>query len=126
MEHEKTESSHFHEAQRFLLDPNVAILKAGAFKSLGAKLELNKIATNTHLYTTEKQVSNFPGRQFEILEEIKLKKGILKKANVICKNYPLKPEQIKAKYQIQEGGENFIIALSDYKNQKQVFRCKLV
>lgn len=123
---EKTAEINFQEPQNFLLDPNVAILKAGGFKSICTQFRLNKIAINTHLYTSDLLVENFPGRQFKIEEEIKLKKGKLNQANVISKNYPLKADQIKSKFKIQDGGNEFIIALSDFKNQKRAFHCTLV
>jgi 16S rRNA G966 N2-methylase RsmD len=116
----------YSEPYKYLLDPNVAILKSGAFKSICQKYEINKIGVNTHLYTTNQVLTNFPGRQFKIIEEVKLKKGTLSDANVISKNYPLKTEQIKSKFRIKEGGDDYLIALTDCNNKKRVFKCLLV
>lgn len=125
-EEEQNANASLDEPQQFLLDPNVAILKAGAFKTLSQKLKIPKIGVNTHLYTSDKIQDNFPGRQFKVVEEIKLKKGKLKQANVISKNYPLKAEQIKSRFKIRDGGGDFIIAFSDLNNRKRVFKCEIV
>ncbi len=109
----------------YILDPNVAILKAGAFKTVSEIFNIAKLGINTHLYTSNSHVPNFPGRQFKVLKEVKLRKGELKQANVICKNFPLSPEQIKSKYKIKDGGKKFLIALTDMNNQKKVYLCEL-
>ena len=108
----------------YILDPNVAILKAGAFKTVSEIFNIAKIGINTHLYTSNSHVPNFPGRQFKILKEVKLRKGELKQVNVICKNFPLSTDQIKSKYKIKDGGKQFLIALTDMNNQKKVYLCE--
>ena len=95
---------------RYLYEPNAAILKAGGFKSIGEAFGLKKIAPNTHLYTSDQLNSDFPGRIVKIEGVYKPKKGIVKKANVVCRNFPLKPEELKKKYKITDGGEQFIYA----------------
>ncbi|MCB0803441.1 MAG: RsmD family RNA methyltransferase [Flavobacteriales bacterium] len=116
----------FHDVQKYILDPNSSILKAGAFKVISKESKIYKLAQNTHLYTSESIIPNFNGRQFKIIEEIKLKKGTYKEINVISKNYPLNTAQIKSKFKIKDGGMDFLIAFSDLKNQKRIFRCEKI
>ena len=52
----------------YLYEPNVAILKAGAFKWIGQSYGLSKLAPNTHLYTSDQIHSTFPGRVFKIID----------------------------------------------------------
>lgn len=89
--------------------PNNAILKSGAFDLIAQRFSLQKLHPNTHCYTQEKLIQNFPGRIFEI-ETIEAK-AIQKKGqyNLISKNYPLKPEEIKKKYQLKDGGNQYLI-----------------
>jgi 16S rRNA G966 N2-methylase RsmD len=106
---------------RYLYEPNASILKAGAFKSAAARFNLKKIHVNTHLYTGEHLVDNFPGRKF-LIEEL-VKPSTLKKyfpdgkANVTTRNYPLTPEALKKKTGLKDGGEKFLIGFSGEKKK---------
>tara|TARA_B110000046_G_scaffold121613_1_gene128223 strand:- start:119 stop:1267 length:1149 start_codon:yes stop_codon:yes gene_type:complete len=109
-EHERSSSNTMAEVDRWLYEPNVSILKAGAFKSIGQQFGLTKLATNTHLYTSAELQRNFPGRIIRVLEVSKPKKGMIQKANVVCRNFSMKPEQLKKKYNIKDGGIQFLYA----------------
>ena len=109
---ERSTSNTLGEVERYLYEPNASILKAGAFKTLGQKFELTKLANNTHLYTSTNLISNFPGRILKILEVSKPKKGLTQQANVVCRNFGLKPDQLKKRYKIKDGGKQFLYAFS--------------
>ncbi|MFM7856305.1 MAG: THUMP-like domain-containing protein [Flammeovirgaceae bacterium] len=104
--------------QNFLYEPNAAILKSGAFKLVAHRFGLSKIHANTHLYTSAKRLSDFPGRVFYIEAvqpttqqlNVLLQQG---KANIITRNYPLTPEQLKKKMKLKDGGEKYVIAFSE-------------
>jgi len=51
--------------QKYLYEPNSAIMKSGAFDQVGIFYELNKLHKHSHLYTSNEQ-RDFPGRIFEI------------------------------------------------------------
>jgi len=106
---EKSAESEFSESLNFLYIPNNSILKAGAFNIISDKFGLKKLHPNTHFYTSENKIENFPGRVLEIekIEAKDLKKG--EKYNIISKNYPLKPEEIKKKYKLNDGGNQYLI-----------------
>jgi len=107
----------FSDARAYLYEPNVSILKAGAFKSIASAFGLFKISPSTHLYTSENFVEKFPGRVFKattlLKPDEKAKKHIPEgKANVITRNYPLNPEQLKKKMKLTDGGQQYIIGFS--------------
>lgn len=105
----KKSQSCFSEPKRYLYLPNHAVLKSGAFNLISERFGLAKLHENTHIYTSESYIDEFPGRILEV-EEIgikELKKG--QKFNIISKNYPLKPEEIKKKFKIQDGGIQYLI-----------------
>ncbi|MCL4856669.1 MAG: class I SAM-dependent methyltransferase, partial [Flavobacteriales bacterium] len=86
-EKESTVFVDFSEPQTYLYEPNASILKAGGFKSIAAQFGLNKLAVNTHLYTSNELITNFPGRVFKITNtldynEKSVKTLGLKKANI--------------------------------------------
>ena len=98
---------------KYLYEPNASILKSGAFKSIGEKFKLEKIHVNTHLYTSCDLQNEFPGRIFEIEQMTFDPKSLAEnKANVITRNYPLTPDELKKKLKLKDGVEKFVIAFS--------------
>ncbi len=106
---EKDCKSIFSIPKKYIYIPNNSILKSGAFNLISERFELKKLHQNTHIYTSETIVENFPGRIFEAIEidGKQIKKG--EAYNIITKNYPLKPEDIKKKYKIKDGGSQYLI-----------------
>ncbi|WP_420710320.1 class I SAM-dependent methyltransferase [Chryseobacterium wangxinyae] len=106
---EENAHSEFSEPEKFIYIPNNTILKAGIFNLISKKFNLKKLHPNTHIYTSENKINNFPGRVFEM--EVIDGKEIKKKSqfNIISKNYPLKPEEIKKKYGLKDGGNDYLI-----------------
>lgn len=118
---EKSAKSEFSESLNFLYIPNNSILKAGAFNIISKQFGLKKLYPNTHFYTSEHKIENFPGRilQIEKIEAKDLKKG--EKYNIVSKNYPLKPEEIKKKYKLNDGGNHYLIFTQSV-NGKEILR----
>ncbi|MEX2380047.1 MAG: class I SAM-dependent methyltransferase [Vicingaceae bacterium] len=115
---EEQTTVNYSSVQQYLYEPNVAITKAGAFKSIAADFKLNKLAPNTHLYTSETLLNDFPGRVLKVTELTSPQKIKNKSANVVSKNFPLKAEQIRKKYKIKEGKNNFLYACGLWDNSK--------
>lgn len=114
-EKESTVFVDFSEPQTYLYEPNASVLKAGGFKSIAAQFGLNKLAVNTHLYTSNELITNFPGRVFKITNtldynEKSVKTLGLKKANIATRNFPDSIEQIKKKLKLTDGGNNYLFA----------------
>lgn len=99
--------------KNYLYIPNNAVLKSGAFQLISEKFGLGKLHPNTHLYTSENYFENFPGRVLEVekTEAKNLDKN--SQFNIISKNYPLKPEEIKKKYKLRDGGSHYLIFTQD-------------
>ena len=96
----------------FLYEPNAAILKAGAYKLIAQRFGLQKLDVNTHLYVSDTLVENFPGRIWKVKEPTpSLPEGKEKnqQANVLTRNYPLTPEQLKKKMRLRDGGKDYLI-----------------
>ncbi len=113
---EKIEAT-YSQVQDFLYVPNSAILKSGAFNLISQRFGLNKLHPNTHLYTSNTYQDNFPGR---VLNVVKTNSKELIKGhqyNIISKNYPLKPDEIKQKYKLRDGGNDYLIATQDMKGK---------
>ena len=107
-EEESAVTPEFSDILEYLYIPNNAVLKSGAFNLISKKFGLKKLHSNTHLYTSDKAV-DFCGRVFKVKEisAKEIKKGDA--FNIISKNHPLTPEQIKTKYKLKNGGEHYLI-----------------
>ncbi len=123
--------SNYSEPKEFVYDPFTAIRKSGAFNLFGARNQLSKLAPNTHLYTSNEFKKDIPARVFKVVGECKVGAKVIRKAatngfiNVISKNYPLSASEIKKKYKLQDGGEQFLIFCTS-NNRKLSLLCELM
>jgi hypothetical protein len=103
----------------YIYEPNAAILKAGAFKSLANLVGLNKLHRNSHLYTSETVRENFPGRIFRLLKIVKYSKQEILveipegKANITTRNFPDSVEMIRKKTGLKDGGDKYLFGTTD-------------
>lgn len=129
--HEMEAAVPFGSVSNYLYEPNASIIKAGAFKSLASTYGLTKLHTNTQLYTSADLKPNFPGRVFQVIDEVKPNKKEMKrilpelKANISVRNYPLSVEQIRKKTGLKEGGIHYIFGFTDFEAKRFVLCEKL-
>lgn len=95
---------------QYIYEPNAAIMKAGAFRLLSYRFNLKKLAVNSHLYTSEQLVADFPGRVFLLSEIVHPKSLHHSRYSIIARNYPLSADRIRAKYKIGQSTDTFLIA----------------
>lgn len=124
---EKTATAVYSLPHSYIYEPNVSILKSGAFKCVGMAFGLKKLHPNTHLYTSE-VLLDFPGRRFELIKVVSYnKKGIqelgLKKANITTRNFPDSVATIRKKFKIKEGGSSFLFFFQNCENSYQIALC---
>lgn len=121
---ERTAEVNVSDVQTFVYEPNVALLKAGAFQSLARHYGLNKLHVHTHLYTSDVLLRDFPGRIFTCEAVSKLDKKALKafvpagKAHVTVRNFPISVAEIRRQTGIREGGDVYLLATTDRHNRK--------
>lgn len=121
-ESEETAENSYAPPLQYLYEPNAAILKAGFFKSIGVDFKLHKIALHSHLYTSEERVK-FPGRVFKIkavlsAQKKEIKKIGLKKANLSSRNFGMSASDLKKKFKLQDGGEDYLFFTEDSAGKK--------
>ena len=98
-----------HSPFAFIYEPNAAILKAGAYKLVAQRFGLQKLDVNTHLYASDTLLENFPGRVWKVNAQGTMHNAQIANANVLTRNYPLTPEQLKKKLHLRDGGTTFVI-----------------
>tara|TARA_R110000868_G_scaffold77551_12_gene221923 strand:- start:3434 stop:4615 length:1182 start_codon:yes stop_codon:yes gene_type:complete len=124
LENEKVSESKYNLPLSYLYEPNAAILKAGAFHSVSNKLNVCKLHKHSHLYTSEIAI-NFPGRTFEIHKILlynkkALKKLSISKANITIRNFPETVQNLRNKFNIKDGGNQYLFFTTDLNNEKIV------
>ncbi|MGG7663136.1 THUMP-like domain-containing protein [Dyadobacter sp. BHUBP1] len=113
----------------YLYEPHAAVLKAGAFKTLCARFNVRKLAMHSQLYTSEDYSAPFPGRCFRIVAVCKPDiREILQhipgdKANITTRNFPAKPEELRKKWKIKDGGDHYLFATTLADQSKVVIVC---
>ena len=119
------------EAQQYLYEPNAAVLKAGAFKSIGTAFELLKLHQHSHLYTSDVLRPDFPGRIFKVLATEKADGAALKaylgpeaRAHVTTRNFPESVADFRRHTGIREGGDIYLFATTDLRGRPVVLVCE--
>ncbi|WP_313790140.1 THUMP-like domain-containing protein [Flagellimonas olearia] len=127
---EKVSSTKLGSPQKFLYEPNAAILKSGGFKIVGEKYGLDKLHQHSHLYTSETLVE-FPGRRFSIVQVLPYSKKTLRsfsqtKANITTRNFPLSVAEIRKKHKIKDGGDRYLFFTKNHDDSLLVLDCSKV
>ena len=116
--------------EAFVYEPNAAMLKAGAFRSVAAAFGLRKLHANSHLYTSTDLRRDFPGRAFRLVAVSKLDKKALAahlpggQANIAVRNFPMTVADIRKKTALRDGGDTYLFATTDVDNRKIVLVCE--
>lgn len=121
------------EPQDYLYEPNVAVLKAGGFRSVGTAFELLKLHQHSHLYTSDILRPDFPGRIFRIRAVEKYDGAALKahlgpeaRAHVTTRNFPDTVADFRYRTGIREGGETYLFATTNLEGRLMVLVCEKV
>lgn len=122
----------FAEPGAFLYEPNAAVMKAGAFRTVAARFGLGKLAPNSHLYTGPVLVPDFPGRVFTfetaIKPDLKSVRAVLpaQKANLTVRNFPQTVADLRKKLGLADGGEVYLFATTLQNGDKRLLVCRKI
>ena len=123
--------SDYSEPKKYLFEPNAAILKSGGFLEVAKQFKVSKLHQHSHLYTSE-TIIPFPGRCFEVEKQFEFSKKNMElhlkneQINVTIRNFPDTVENLRKKYKIKEGGNNYCFFTTDQNEQKIVLICKKI
>lgn len=108
---------------KFLFEPNAAVMKSGAFKILTKAFPVKKLHPSSHLYVSERDVCDFPGRRFKIVKTGSVKDfREIKTANLAVRNFPEKADILKKKLKIKDGGNIFLFATTLKTGEKVIIQ----
>ncbi len=125
---DKIENVAYDFPQKYIYEPNSAIMKSGGFDAIAIQFQLLKLHQNSHLYTSN-NINDFPGRVFEMHQNIPYQKKELKinlentKANITTRNFTDSVDTIRKKWKIKDGGNQYCFFTTDVNNNKIVLIC---
>lgn len=115
----------------YLYEPNAAVLKAGAFKTIANEYGIQKLEMNSHLYTSDRFLESFPGRTFKVQSwavfNNKITKTLLAgitQANITTRNFPLSVKDLRTKLKLKDGGNYYIFATTLATAEKVLILCQ--
>ena len=117
--------------KEYLYEPNVSILKAGFYKGIAHRYCLEKLHSDSHLYTSSELIPDFPGRAFQVEAVSSLNKKELKetlshveKANLSIRNFPLSVDELRKRLKLKEGGDVYLFATTLAKGKHVLIKCR--
>ncbi|WP_430492639.1 THUMP-like domain-containing protein [Bifidobacterium catenulatum] len=107
------------EAKNYLYEPNASIMKAGCFDLVEERFGVTQIGPSSHLFVSEQQIADFPGRGFAIeavgsmnkKDTKRLLNGV-KQANIAVRNFPLTAPQLRKKLKLADGGTVYLFGIT--------------
>ncbi|MFV8225772.1 class I SAM-dependent methyltransferase [Christiangramia aquimixticola] len=122
-------SSEYGLTENYLYEPNSSLMKSGMFNQLSQKTHTKKLHPHSHLYTSN-TIVDFPGRIFEITEVLDYNPSYLKKrlkskkANITTRNFGESVEQLRKRFKVKDGGNDYIFFTTDLNEYRKVIFCK--
>lgn len=117
----------------YLYEPNASIMKAGCFDEISDFYQICKLSANSHLYVSDHEVKDFPGRGFQILSIPSMNKRELKealrdidRANITVRNFPMSAEALRKRLRLKDGGDLYIFATTVGDGSHQLFICRKI
>lgn len=114
----------------YLYEPNAAIQKGNCHNALSEKYAARKLHPNSHLFTSEEYIKDFPGRCFRILEWTNFSKNSIKEilkdikqANITVRNFPDNVQTLRKRLKIAEGGDTYLFATTLRDERKVLIKC---
>ena len=115
----------------YLFEPNASIMKAGCFAALEQRFGVQQLDKNSHLFVSDHDISDFPGRRFVIEKTTSMNKRELKtalagidRANITVRNFPMSVAELRKRLKLKDGGDLYLFATTLADNQHQLFLCR--
>lgn len=115
----------------YLYEPNSSVMKAGGYHEICEHFETSKLAPHSHLFISEKEIEEFPGRGFLIKTILPYNNKIIKtlstrfpKANITIRNFPQNVSEIRKRTLVKEGGEEYLFFTTNSENEKIIISCE--
>lgn len=119
-----------HSLGAYLYEPDVTLMKCQAFSSICQDYAVQQLDYETRLMSSDKLITDFPGRTFIIEEQIpfssktlKRLKSITPQANIATRNFPLTADELRKRTGIKDGGDIYLFGAT-VRGEKMLLKCK--
>lgn len=121
------------EEQKYFFEPSASLIKSGLACEYASNKGLSSIFEGSLYYTASVKPKELMGRWFKIIGKTQFSGSVFKKylsetgisqANLSCRNFPLKPEEIKKNYKLKDGGNDYFFFNADKQKNKLFFHCR--
>lgn len=119
--------------QNYFFEPSASLIKSGLAGEYAANNGLSYIFDGSLYFTSAVEPKELMGRWFKIIGMMPfsgsafnkyLSETKISQANISCRNFPLKPEEIKKNYKLIDGGAEYFFFTADNKKNKLFFHCR--
>ena len=117
----------------YLFEPNASVMKAGCFEEIVARFPVMPLHQNSHLFVSDKEVPDFPGRGFVIERITSMNKRELKEslagitqANIAVRNFPMSAEELRRRLKLRDGGDIYIFATTVENTGHRLLICRKI
>ena len=117
----------------FLYEPNASIMKAGCFDEMANFYHVREISRNSHLFVSDQEVKDFPGRSFHVEQVCSMNKRELKEAlrgmeqaNITTRNFPMSVAELRKRLRLKDGGDCYIFATTATDGSHQLYICRKI
>jgi hypothetical protein len=106
-------------------------MKGGCFGAVSARFNIPQIDKNSHLFISDNEVPDFPGRHFTIdritsmnKRDLKLALCGIEKANITVRNFPMSVSELRKRLKLGDGGDTYIFATTVADGSHRLFVCR--
>jgi len=99
----------------YLYEPDVSIMKSQGFRALADRFDVRMLDMDCHYFTSDSLVVDFPGRIFDIDQQIEFSSRTIKQlrrtipqANIATRHFPLTADELRRRTGIRDGGEVYL------------------
>ena len=117
----------------YLFEPNASIMKAGCFTLLEQRFNVSQLDRNSHLFVSDKDRCDFPGRRFIIEKTTSMNRRELKtalagidRANITVRNFPMSVAELRKRLKLKDGGDLYLFATTLSGGQHQLILCRKI
>ena len=115
----------------WVYEPDVTLMKAQAFGSLCQRYPVSQLDVETHLMTSDEFIADFPGRIFEVVEQIPFSSKLLKRlkkeipqANIATRNFVMTADELRKRTGIKDGGEVYLFGAKVKDVGQMLLKCR--
>ena len=98
---------------------------------LAERFSLSQLDSNSHLFVSDTDTNDFPGRRFIIDNVSSMNKRDLKealadisRANIAVRNFPMSVAELRKRLKLQDGGDTYIFATTVANQGHRLFVCR--